>query len=267
MDSDNEGYQRILVEFYGGVIKGLWYWLVKNPLVEPCPEIVTKRRQLGCASGWGRGQRVRWMPRACPQADGLLPPSRAYAGLHHTVLFTLVWFWNFPQSKVEEKKTQQRTLRVEKGTLVQLSDLTDGTELRNDSFKMMLTPARVFTPTESIKLTCVKSRMMVWTLSPGGMNLCSSSGSVLLMTIGGYFTSSPSSSGFVASSPSTSASCQRVNQTKSLWTAHGLALKEIYEGKLVPLLSSCWLRQTSSKAFAISPPLMWQKGCAHNIQF
>lgn len=80
-----------------------------------------------------------------------------------------------------------------------------GTEILNDLFKMMLTPARVFTPTESIKLTCVKSRMTVWMLSPGGINLCSSSGNVFLMTIGGYFTSS-SSSGFVPSSPSTSAS-------------------------------------------------------------
>lgn len=229
MDSDNEGYQRILVEFYGGVINGLWYWLVKNLLVEPCPEIQRgdsweARQGREGGSGWGgcHGPALKLMG-CC---------SRAVLTLGCTTLCSLLWygFEIFHNEKLKKKKTQQRTLRVEKGTLVQLSNLTDGTELRNDSFKMMLTPARVFTPTESMKLTCVKSRMMVWTLSPGGMNLCSSSGSVLLMTIGGYFTSSSSSSGFVASSPSTSASCQRVNQTKSLWTAHGLVLKEIYEG-------------------------------------
>jgi hypothetical protein len=75
-----------------------------------------------------------------------------------------------------------------------------------DLFQVALTPARVFTPTESTKLTCVKSRMTVWTFSPWGKNLCSSSGNVVLMTIGGNLTSSSSSSGFVAFSPSTSAS-------------------------------------------------------------
>jgi len=92
-----------------------------------------------------------------------------------------------------------------------------GTEILSlkDSLKMMLTPARVFTPTESIKLTCVKSRMMVWMLSPGGINLCSSSGSVLLMTIGGYFISFSSSSGLVPSSPSTSASYVKIKPNQN----------------------------------------------------
>ena len=118
------------------------------------------------------------------------------------------------------KKATTKNFKSWKGTLVQLSFYWWQQRYENHSFKMMLTPARVFTPTESIKLTCVKSRMMVWMLSPGGINLCISSGNVLLMTIGGYFTSSSSSSGFVASSPSTSASCEQLHQTRSLWTAH-----------------------------------------------
>lgn len=109
-----------------------------------------------------------------------------------------------------------------------------GTEILSlkDSLKMMLTPATVFTPTESIKLTCVKSRMMVWMLSPGGINLCSSSGSVLLMTIGGYFISFSSSSGLVPSSPSTSASYIKIKPNQNSINNSYFVLRKIYERKI-----------------------------------
>lgn len=113
---------------------------------------------------------------------------------------------NVHNQKLQKQQQQSKNWH---GTLVPVPEGTGanaGVQTLNDLLQVVLTPARVFTPTESIKLTCVKSRMTVWTFSPWGMNLCISSGNVVLMTIGGYFTSSSSSSGFVASSPSTSAS-------------------------------------------------------------
>lgn len=130
--------------------------------------------------------------------------------LHYALYFWI--FLTFSIIKSWKKKTQQQKMfKRRKGTLSStvwfLLMAKLGTERLNDLFTTMLTPDRVFTPTESIKLTCVKSRMTVWTLSPGGINLCSSSGIVVLMTTGGNFISSSSSSVFVASSPSTSPSC------------------------------------------------------------
>lgn len=50
------------------------------------------------------------------------------------------------------------------GALVPAPEVTGGklgVQTLDDLFQVVLTPARVFTPTESIKLTWVKSRMTV----------------------------------------------------------------------------------------------------------
>lgn len=136
--------------------------------------------------------------------------------LHSALYFCIFLF--FLTTKSWKTKKQQQPNFGELKTLVQFSDLTgdSGAQILSlkDSLKMMLPPARVFTPTESIKLTCVKSRMMVWMLSPGGINLCSSSGSVL-DNYWGYLISFPSSSGLVPSSPSTSASYVKIKPNKN----------------------------------------------------